>query len=216
VFSSIDRGGRYAFSNQPGIALWNLTRLAEALLPLVDDNAERAAARLTERLEEFPARFHAAYEGELRRKLGLHAAKEGDTALAEGLLARMAADGVDYTVAFRTLTGTAANGDDGTFVALFKDAAPIREWLSSWHARLDEEPASREERTALMRHANPAFIPRNHRIEEMIAAAIAGDFEPFHRLVRVLARPYDDQPSDAELTLPPGADQRSYRTFCGT
>jgi serine/tyrosine/threonine adenylyltransferase len=216
TFSSIDQGGRYAFANQPRIALWNLARFAETLISVVNDDPERAAAILTERLETFPARFDAAHSAELRRKLGLHAPRDGDMELAQALLSRMAANGVDYTLCFRRLSEVAAGSSDERVAALFKEPAQFHEWAKDWRRRLDEETLSVEERAALMRGANPAFIPRNHRIEEMIAAATRGDMGPFERLCRVLAHPYDDQPDAADLAAPPGDEQWSYRTFCGT
>lgn len=216
TFSSIDRGGRYAFAHQPRIVGWNLARFGETLLPLVDEDRKRAAAILTERLETFAVRFGTAYTGELRRKLGLHAARDGDMALAQSLLDAMAANEVDYTLCFRRLSEVAAGADDERVAELFKDPAPLHGWLAAWRKRLGEETATIEERAALMRGANPAFIPRNHRIEEMITAATDGDMAPFERLCRVLARPYEDQPGEADLATPPGDEQWSYRTFCGT
>jgi serine/tyrosine/threonine adenylyltransferase len=185
-------------------------------LPLVNDDIDKAAAILTERLETFSDRFETAYGKRTRFKLGLRNEIEGDLELAQGLLERMAQSKVDYTNCFRRLVDVAAGADDGRFVELFDEPAPIREWLQTWRVRFDQESVSRDERVALMRQANPAFIPRNHRIEEMIAAATKGDMQPFERLCRVLARPYDDQPDEIELTLPPGDEQWNYRTFCGT
>jgi uncharacterized protein YdiU (UPF0061 family) len=216
TFSSIDRHGRYGFVQQPGIARWNLARFAETLLPLVDDDPRRAIAALDERLGTFSGRFDDVYAAELRRKLGLGSDREGDVALAQALLAQMAEGHVDYTLCFRRLTEVAAGAEPDPLVALFDAPARVHEWLLAWRKRLDDDALSSESRVALMRQANPAFIPRNHRIEEMIAAAIAGDLRPFERLGRVLARPYDDQPDDAELAEPPGLSQWSYRTFCGT
>jgi serine/tyrosine/threonine adenylyltransferase len=216
TFSSIDRHGRYAFVQQPRIARWNLARLAETLLPLVDDDPARAVALLDERLATFSPRFDEAYAGELRRKLGLGSEREGDVELAHTLLGQLAEGRVDYTLSWRRLTEVAAGADPDHLAELFEAPARAREWILAWRARLDADALPPAERVALMRRANPAFIPRNHRIEEMIAAAIAGDMRPFERLVRVLARPYDDQPDDAELAEPPGLAQWGYRTFCGT
>ena len=217
TFSSIDANGRYAFASQPRIALWNLARFAETVLPLVNDDNERAAAILTERLETFPARFAAAYTAELRRKLGLVTPRGDDTALAQALLDEMAANGVDYTLCFRRLGEVAAGRDEAHVADLFKEPARFLDWAKAWRKRLEEDgDTSPAERAALMLRANPAFIPRNHRIEEMIAAATAGDMDPFERLCRVLARPYEDQPADSELMAPPGEEQWAYRTFCGT
>lgn len=216
TFSSIDRGGRYAYANQPRIALWNLSRFAETLIAQVNEDTEKAAAILTERLETFPERFEVAYGRRMRAKLGLLAEIEGDLELAQGLLERMAVAKVDYTNCFRRLVDVAAGNPESTFLELFQDPGPVKEWLRMWTARLEQEKVSRDECIAAMRRANPAFVPRNHRIEEMIASATNGDLRPFERLNRVLARPYEDQPDEADLTLPPGEEQWSYRTFCGT
>ncbi|HRI69721.1 MAG TPA: YdiU family protein [Polyangium sp.] len=216
TFSSIDRGGRYAFANQPRIALWNLSRFAETLLPLVHEDEEKAAAILTERLETYPDRFEATYGQCMRDKLGLSEEIEGDLELAQGLLERMAQAKVDYTNCFRSLVDLANGAEDTKFVGMFQETNAISDWLHSWRTRMAQEKVSRDERIEKMRKANPAFIPRNHRIEEMIAAATNGDLQPFEKLNRVLARPYDDQPEASELRSPPGDEQWSYRTFCGT
>ncbi|HMY18271.1 MAG TPA: YdiU family protein [Polyangium sp.] len=216
TFSSIDRGGRYAFANQPRIALWNLTRFAETLLPLVHDDIDKAAEILTKRLETYPDKFEAAYGKRMRAKIGLSDEIEGDLELAQGLLERMAEAKVDYTNCFRRLVDVAAGKDESVLVELFAEPRPIQEWLRSWRLRFERDSIAPEERMAQMRKSNPAFIPRNHRIEEMIAAATSGDMQPFERLMRVLARPFDDQPEAADLTMPPGDEQWNYRTFCGT
>ncbi|HJL15128.1 MAG TPA: YdiU family protein [Sandaracinaceae bacterium LLY-WYZ-13_1] len=217
VFSSIDRGGRYAFARQPSIALWNLARLAETLLPLIDDDADRAARLATERLDTFRERFEAAHGAVLRAKLGLLEERDDDLGLAEDLLDLMAQDRVDYTLAFRRLHEVAADADASPgLVSLFEAAEPIEAWLEAWRARRASEGREPAEQAEAMRRANPAFIPRNHRVEEMIAAAMDGDLAPFERLLSVLARPFDDQPAHAELAEPPGEEQWRYRTFCGT
>jgi uncharacterized protein YdiU (UPF0061 family) len=209
VFSSIDRGGRYAFAHQPRIALWNLSRFAETLLPLVDADEARAVAILTAHLETFISRFEARYADELRKKLGLREARDGDLELARDLLTLLAKEHTDYTVFFRRL----AHGDAADQLL---DVDAFRAWSERWRARRDAEGTRDDASVAIMQRANPAFIPRNHRIEAMIAAARAGDLAPFERLHQVLQRPYDDQPEHAELAEPPGDDQWQYRTFCGT
>jgi uncharacterized protein YdiU (UPF0061 family) len=215
TFSSIDEQGRYAFGNQPRIALWNLTRLAEALLPTVDPDEDRAEAVLTEHLESYSGRFNAHYAAELRKKLGLMTERDGDLELALGLLAPMAEQRVDYTLCFRGLANVLL-GDDTKVVRLFSEPAPLREWLERWRRRLalDERPV--EEQVALMGSVNPAFIPRNHQVEAMITAATEGDRAPFFRLLSVLADPYREQAEAADLAEAPGQDQFGYRTFCGT
>jgi uncharacterized protein YdiU (UPF0061 family) len=218
TFSSIDHGGRYSFSNQPRIALWNLARLAEALLGLLAGDEDEAARVATERLERFPSRFEAAYARVLRAKLGLVREEHGDRALADDLFARLAANDVDYTSFFRQLCAAAADPSaDAAVASLFAEPGAFHDWADAWRRRLVLEDVPPEARAVAMRHANPAFIPRNHRVEEAIEAAVRrGDFQPFETLVGVLGRPYDDQPDFAHLTEPPGLEQRAYRTFCGT
>jgi uncharacterized protein YdiU (UPF0061 family) len=217
-FSSIDRGGRYAFGNQPRIAQWNLARLAETLLPHLAPSEEEAVRLATDVLAAFPERFDREYAQVLRRKLGLHLQEDGDLALATDLLRRLGTKDVDYTVFFRSLCDVAATPTSTEAVdALFPDdAASFSDWAQQWHARSARETSTPEERKALMRATNPALIPRNHRIEEAIAAATAGDFGPFEALVLALARPFDDQGTFAYLAQPPTVDQRVRETFCGT
>ncbi|WP_437902791.1 YdiU family protein [Sorangium sp. So ce327] len=217
-FSSIDRGGRYAFGNQPRIAQWNMARLAEALLPLLAEGEEEAVRVATERVERFSALFVAAHARVLRAKLGLAREEEEDLALAADLLERLASNGVDYTVFFRRLCASAADSvADAQVAALFAEPGAFRDWAESWRRRLAREEITPEARASAMRLVNPAFIPRNHRIEALIQAAILrDDFEPFETLVRVLERPYDDQPESAHLSEPPQLDERVQYTFCGT
>lgn len=215
-FSSIDHNGRYAYGRQPHILGWNLTRFAETLLPLIDGGSERAVDLLNERLSAFPERFERVHGAELGKKLGLGTAQEGDETLASTLLSLMASERVDFTLCFRGLCDVAETGEGGRFTALFGANKAIVSWLAAWQSRCEADGLSRAERAAAMRRVNPAFIPRNHRIEEMITSATEGDRAPFERLLRVLSRPYDDQPEDAELAAPPGAEQWVYQTFCGT
>jgi uncharacterized protein YdiU (UPF0061 family) len=211
-FSSIDHGGRYAFANQPRIAHWNVVRLAETLLPLFAEDEDEAVRIATGVLERFPAIFEEAYTRVLRAKLGLATEKEGDHALAMDLLERLAASAVDYTVFFRRL---ATDGEGAA--SLFADPAPFQAWATAWRTRLEAEAATPADRAAAMQRVNPAFIPRNHRIEEAIAAAVArDDFAPFETMVRALERPFDDQPELAHLREPPRPEERVRATFCGT
>jgi len=218
TFSSIDHGGRYAFANQPRIAHWNMIRFAETLLGLLDGGRDEAIEAAKDRLGRFPALFDEARLRGLRAKLGLLREEPGDRALADDLLRRLAENRVDHTIFFRRLCSSAVDptADDGV-ASLFADPDAFRTWAEAWRRRLAAEAASPETRAAAMRRANPAFIPRNHRVEEAIDAAVRlGDFGPFETLADVLARPYDDQPEHAELAAPPGPEQRDYRTFCGT
>jgi len=220
VFSSIDRGGRYAFGNQPRIALFNLACLAETLLPLIageGGNIDDAVRGAGERLDRFRATFEDAYARTLRQKLGLARDEEGDAALSNDLLERLAASEVDYTRFFRGLSSAAGDASgDATLASLFREPGAFHEWVLRWRARLDHETDDAIAIGERMHRANPAFIPRNHRIEEAIEAAVSGELAPFERLVSVLARPYDDQPEHADLAIPPRPEQRVRATFCGT
>lgn len=218
TFSSIDHGGRYAFANQPRIALWNLARFAETLLPLMADDESDAVRLATERLERFSPLFAAAHARVLRAKLGLMREEESDAALATDLLARMASSSVDYTILFRRLCAAAEDPTkDVTIASLFGPPQGFHDWARAWRLRLEREDLAPPARAAAMRLANPAFIPRNHRVAQAIDAAVErDDFEPFEMLVRVLARPYEDQPEFARLADPPQPEERVLRTFCGT
>lgn len=217
-FSSIDHGGRYAFGNQPRIAQWNLARLAESLLPLIDPDEEEAVRVATERLNRFPALFDDAYARVMRAKLGLTTEREGDLALARDLFERLAASSVDFTIFFRALCHAAEDPSvDAAIAASFGAPGAFHDWAEGWRQRLAEEEITPEERAAAMRRVNPAFIPRNHRVEEALDAAVRrSDFGPFEMLVRALARPFDDQPELASLREPPRPEERVAQTFCGT
>jgi uncharacterized protein YdiU (UPF0061 family) len=218
VFSSIDRLGRYAYGNQPRIAHWNLTRLAEAMLPLLAEDTDAAVADAQDALAAFGPRFERAYHDGLRAKLGLLTACEDDVALAGEILTAMAENQVDFTNFFRRLsTASREPGNDDPIRSFFVDPTRCDALLARWRERLTYEPADDAERQAAMRAVNPAFIPRNHRIEEMIAAAVErDDFAPFEEMLVVLARPYDDQPEQARYADPPQPHERVLATFCGT
>ncbi|MDP4026296.1 YdiU family protein [Methylobacterium sp. NEAU 140] len=218
VYSSIDAHGRYAYGNQPRIALWNLTRLAETLLPLLAADESEAVAEAEAVLGGFGARFEAAYHGGLARKIGLDAATPEDAELANDLLKAMAGNQADFTLTFRGLC--AAAGDPAADAAvrdLFVDPTAYDAWAARWRQRLAEAGRDPAEAAAAMRAVNPAFIPRNHRVEEMIAAAVErDDLAPLDGLMAVLSRPYDDQPENARYAEAPDGGGVGYRTFCGT
>ena len=238
VFSSIDHGGRYAYANQPHIARWNLARLAETLLPLIDAEPQRAVERATEVLDAFPGWFEAALRSGQRAKLGLgsgpHAepaggddpwadpCADGDDALAGDWLDLLQRQRVDFTQAWRFLADAAA-GTDRRLHALFGEPAELDPWLARWRTRLAQADglapeAARPQAAEAMRRASPWIIPRNHRVEEALAAASGhGDLAPFERLLQALRRPFDEHPDDAPFAEPaPAAVTACYRTFCGT
>jgi serine/tyrosine/threonine adenylyltransferase len=216
VYSSIDQFGRYAYGNQPRMAHWNLARLAEAMLPLLHADETRALAIAEEALSAFGSHFQSAYNRGMARKLGLATTGAGDAALAADLLSAMAVNQVDFTLCFRKLAGV-LDGEDGPVRSLFVDPIAFDRWAVRWRSRLEEEPMPVTGRRALMQAANPNFIPRNHRIEAMIRAAVDdGDLDPFRRLHAVLSRPYEDQPEAAAYADPPLHHERVTATFCGT
>jgi uncharacterized protein YdiU (UPF0061 family) len=217
VFSSIDQGGRYAYANQPRIMHWNLARLAEALLPLLGDTQDARLACAQESLAAFGPRFEAAYFGGLRRKIGLATEQEGDVALVQDLLDRMAENAADFTLAFRRLCAAAAGpeGDDAVRT-LFADGGAYDGWAVRWRTRLAADAMPPPARAAAMRRANPAIIPRNHLVEAALAAALEDDFRPFEALLEATAEPFKDRPGFEQYALPPTQADPSYRTFCGT
>ncbi len=204
VFSSIDRSGRYAYQNQPNIALWNLAQLASCLLPLMGDEAP-AIEVLSGILNGFPAIYEAEWMRLFRAKLGISVPDDGDAALIEALLGLMAAEGADFTRTFRGLASGAAASE-------FADRAAFHDWARRWQDRTRSETGAE----ARMRAANPAYIPRNHQVERAIRAAASGDHGAFHRLGEVLARPFDDQPDAGDYARAPASDEMVRRTFCGT
>lgn len=206
VFSSIDTGGRYAWIEQPNIAVWNLAQLASCLVPLMGDDQDRAVEEATRAVHEFPAIYEAEWLKRFAAKLGIADPRPQDGALAERLLTLMAADRADFTRCFAGLS-------DGTARETFSDPAGFDAWQADWQARLADEA----EPEAVMAAANPRRIPRNHRIEQVIAAARdEGDFAPFHRLDAALHDPLHNRPEWDDYALAPSDDEIVRRTFCGT
>jgi uncharacterized protein YdiU (UPF0061 family) len=217
VFSSIDRGGRYAYSNQPAVAQWDLARFAETLLPLIDGNADEAVSRALAIIEPFVVQFEARFLEGARRKIGLTTAEDGDFELIRQLFTVMQEASADFTLTFRRLADAAESADaEAPLRELFTATQAFDAWLQDWRLRLTREPHTSAERAASMRRVNPAFIPRNHRVEAALNAAYAGDLHPFHRLLSILQRPFDDQPEAAEYERPPEPSERVRNTFCGT
>jgi uncharacterized protein YdiU (UPF0061 family) len=199
VFSSIDHQGRYAYANQPLILGWNLARLAEALVPLIDPVGERAVEIANDRLGGIAERYRAEWLTVMRRKLGLVGQDPGDAALAEDLLAAL--QGADWTLSFRRLA------DEAALRPLFADFTAMAAWLPRWRARAGEGVARR------IAGANPAVIPRNHKVEAALTAATAGDMAPFHALLAAVQAPF----TEAEpFMLPAPSGFGDYVTYCGT
>ncbi len=204
VFSSIDRYGRYGYAAQADIIVWNMAQLATALIALMPD-PDAAVERLTAQVHAMPELIRTNYESRFAAKIGLSSARDGDKDLVTDLLTRMHANQADFTNTFRALA-------DGTARDQFTDPEAFDGWATAWRERLKDEP----DPDALMRRTNPAVIPRNHRIEQMIEAAVAGDDAPFHRLNAVLAAPFEDNPDAEDLRRPPTSSEVVPATFCGT
>ena len=212
VFSSIDSNGRYAFGNQAKIAHWNLTRLGEALLPLIDESEEKSIRLVTECLNEFPTQFFDFWLSGMRKKLGIFNQENDDAKLAEDLLMYMQRHGADYTNTFRLLNTKAIEATE-----LYQDAG-FRNWLELWKARLSRQAQGFDESLTIMQSVNPKVIPRNHLVEEALSAAVDnGDMSVLDDFLSVLSSPYSDlNHSDKYLQAPTLAYDQQYRTFCGT
>ncbi|MDR5865391.1 protein adenylyltransferase SelO [Halomonas koreensis] len=218
VFSSIDEGGRYAYANQPLIAQWNLARFAETLLPLLDDDIDRAIERATAGIEAFGERHRASWETVMRGKLGLATEQPDDGELAEALLEAMQAGRADFTLTFRRLA-EALEGPEGeaSLAELFAERRALDAWLPRWRERLAREAVDDAELARRLRAANPAVIPRNHRVEQAIAAAAEDDdFGPFEALLAAVTRPFEAPAGEVDYTRPPAEREKVLRTFCGT
>ncbi len=209
VFSSIDQDGRYAYDNQPVVAEWNLARLAEALLPLIDDDQERAVALAVESLGAFRPQYSAAWSTAMRAKLGLPAGLDDAVAapLVDELLELAERSHVDHTSLYRALAAT-ARGDAEAARGLFLDLPDFDDWCARWRATGPDPDA--------MDRVNPVHIPRNHLVEEALDAAVLGDLEPFERLVEAVTAPFDARPGLERYAAPAPDDFGRYRTFCGT
>lgn len=216
VFSSIDRQGRYAFANQARIAHWNLARLVEALLPLLNPDRDAALAKAQEAIERFPTLFNERWQGVMRAKLGLGTEEPGDAELINGLLQWMHRRDADYTNTFRDLSSRLVMDDPAALGTHLNDAE-FTAWHQRWRKRLDHQPGGADEAVSRMRLANPAVIPRNHRVEAALDAAVRdGDLDPAVRLLEVLGNPYHADLDESEYRQPPEPEQRVYQTFCGT
>ncbi|WP_304525038.1 YdiU family protein [Halomonas sp. I5-271120] len=217
VFSSIDERGRYAFSNQPHSAQWNLARFAETLLSLLDEDHDRAVALATDAIEAFPEHFEASFGAVKRGKLGLVRVEEGDETLAQELLDTMQAGHADYTLTFRRLADVFEEDGEARLVELFDTPEAIRAWLTRWRERLSREDADAATIAARLRATNPAVIPRNHQVEHaLMAAADEDDYGPFEALLAAITRPFEAPEGEPDYTQPPQANERVLRTFCGT
>ncbi len=218
VFSSIDHAGRYSYGNQPQIVQWNLARLAETLLPLIDKKEDSAVEMAKDIIESYSGRFKEFWLAGMRQKLGLFNSEQEDENLIESLLNIMHENEADFTLTFRRLYHDALRKKmDRNLRNLFKDEEAFNKWSNSWRSRLSRESASPEERLSLMRNVNPAVIPRNHMVEHALNAAVENaDYGPFEKLVDVLSSPYEEIEENDEFMLPPKPGEHILQTFCGT
>jgi uncharacterized protein YdiU (UPF0061 family) len=211
VFSSIDVRGRYAYGNQPSIGAWNLARFAETLLPLLDENQDKAIQRAQDELTKYEDIYYDNWLHSFRKKLGIFDEEAEDKELAEELLIMMHKYAADYTNTFRALTLSKL-----TDTALFT-AVEFADWYDKWQKRLDRQQETIDTSQQLMRKSNPSIIPRNHRVEEALAAAVENqDYSVMNRLLEVLAAPYAYTALQDEYCALPEQTSQQYRTFCGT
>ena len=211
VFSSIDFNGRYAYGRQPQIAQWNLARFAETLLPLIDEDRQKSVSMANDAISGFSDTFRDYWLAGMRAKLGLSNREADDGALVKDLLDCMHRHGADFTNTFRDLA-SGSLPEASVF-----ETPDFKQWFERWQARLERQPDSREASRRLMNTHNPAVIPRNHRVEEALAAAVErADYTVIKKLLAVLSRPYQDPPEPAGYHLPPPPSAQPYRTYCGT
>ncbi len=216
VFSSIDRYGRYAWNQQPAIGQWNLTRLAETLLPLIDQDQQLAMKKAESVLNKFSAQFNQHFLERFSAKLGLPKSKEHNAAFIQQTFTFMTQQQLDFTLFFRELTRYAAGDSDNKLKLLIGHSGQANSWLESWETITDYDHGIKEERLQQMHEHNPVFIPRNHRIEVAIEQAESGKFELFHTLTEVLSSPYENQSDFMEYEQPPTPQEEVRATFCGT
>ena len=214
LYSSIDHQGRYAYRNQPPISHWNLTCLGQTLVPLLDENEEIATELAQTALNRFPDIYYEAYHQIFNRKLGLSTIESGDDTLVQEFLDLLEKNRCDFTLAFRRLSELPVDTDQTRTLFEFPEA--FADWLERWQARCSQEATKGLQRHRQMTSVNPAFIPRNHLVEEAIQNAYAGDFSLFHRLNRRLSNPYEYDSADLDLATPPRPEQIVRQTFCGT
>ena len=207
VFSSIDKFGRYAFSNQPPITKWNLARFAECLIPLIDKNENTSIKIASEIIDNFQNIYEEKWLNMMRDKLGLFGEDMNDKKLISDLLKLMEKNKSDYTNTFYNLMDIKNN--------IYKDKNFII-WINNWKKRINSNKTSNQKQIELMKKSNPVFIPRNHKVEEALAAAEEGNFEVVNNLLSILKKPYDLQKNSADYQSPPPLSDQKYQTFCGT
>ena len=219
VFSSIDQQGRYAYANQAPIAHWNLAGLAQTLIPIIDADNKKSLELAQQTIDTFPSKFERAYNKGASKKLGLKTSETDDVLLMTDLLDTMADQHADFTLVFRRLSNldVEPGPEDDTVSELFDDSTALDSWVRRWRARLKRQGGDPSLRCENMASVNPAYIPRNHRVEEVIRAAEDhGDLAPFYQLHEILRHPYHEQPHHSAFQTPPRPEEVVRATFCGT
>ncbi len=216
VFSAIDSGGRYAWDQQPNMAHWGMIRLTESLAPLLSEDRDELQAIAERASGRFSEHFEREFLGGFRRKFGLMEPMDTDGEFIQTAFTTMDRNGVDFTLFFRHLTRIAGGSDSGPWESLFESADDARSWLQLWRERMANDGGHGTDRDAMMKAVNPIFIPRNHRVEEAIQGALAGDFEPFQRLTEILKRPFEEQPEHHGYESAPTEEERVHHTHCNT
>jgi uncharacterized protein YdiU (UPF0061 family) len=217
VFSSIDQFGRYAYGRQPGIAQWNLARLAEALLPLIDPDEKKSVELASAAISDFAPIYHELWLDGMRAKLGLFQKEEDDRALIGAFLDGLQRTETDFTLAFRRLGERDLGASASPFLGLVKHDAALIDWLDGYRARLMRDGGDDQARFAAIQKVNPIYIPRNHQVEAALSAAIdEGDLGPFKALHGILAHPFEEKAEFEAYSLPSQSSERVYQTFCGT
>ncbi len=220
VFSSIDRGGRYAYGNQPSIAHWNMAWLGQSLLSLIDDDEDRAIKQVTDVLDTFPTQYQQHYRARMSQKLGFHRPCDSSDQLLIEWLSLMTRHQTDFTLSFRVLADYLVEdsaGDTSSIKALYPLPEAFDNWITEWREALRTECSEGNQNIAQqMKAINPVFIPRNHQVEAAIQAGNCGDFTHFHRLVDVLKKPFEFDQNHKALTLPAKTKEAVRQTFCGT
>ncbi|MCP5017261.1 MAG: hypothetical protein GY938_18635, partial [Ketobacter sp.] len=213
VFSSIDRNGRYAYQNQPFIAHWNMAGLAQTLIPLIDGDADKAIELAQEAVNRFPGLYTEYYTNRFREKLGLYTVDADDPTLIQALLSSMEEYHADFTLVFRSLSNETCDNLESQF----SNPQAIEPWIEQWQERQQQESLPEAERQQLMRQRNPAYIPRNHRIEEAIQEAVSNNnYKLFNNLHTILKNPFAAQPEHLAYRNPPLPEEAVTQTFCGT
>tara|TARA_B100000809_G_scaffold262565_1_gene313826 strand:- start:1405 stop:2457 length:1053 start_codon:yes stop_codon:yes gene_type:complete len=216
VFSSIDTQGRYAYSNQPSILSWNLTRLAETLVPLVDKNQDQAVGLLTAAIQNIRTLYESHWLSQMRSKIGLTIDDPLDKGLIESLLLIMEEEQADFTLVFRRLAAALQDNEDEVR-KLFKDPASFDSWRIRWQERLAKEDNTKESVIRMMNKTNPIYIARNHKVEEVLSSAIdQKDIKPFLDFLLVLENPFDEVEGSEDYAVPGPDSDIPYQTFCGT